>query len=34
MRTGISPPEFLGEHFEAINDYLKKRDVIYDVSKS
>ena len=34
MRTGISPPEFLGEHFEAINDYLKKRDVIYNVSKS
>ena len=34
IRTGISPPEFLGEHFEAINDYLKKRNVIYFSSKS
>jgi len=28
-RTGISPPEFLGDHFETINRYLKERNVIY-----
>ena len=28
-RTGISPPEFLGDHFEIINRYLKERNVIY-----
>jgi len=33
-KTGISPPEFLGLHFQAVNDYLKKRGVIYKVLKS
>ena len=28
-RTGISPPEFLGDHFKTINRYLKERNVIY-----
>jgi saccharopine dehydrogenase-like NADP-dependent oxidoreductase len=32
-RSGISPPEFLGEHFEEINDYLKNRNVNYNVNK-
>ena len=32
-QTGISPPEFLGDHFDYINDYLKDRGVIYKVSK-
>ena len=32
-KTGISPPEFLGYHFNYINDYLKEREVIYKVSK-
>ena len=32
-RLGISPPEFLGDHFQEINDYLKKRNVIYKVEK-
>ena len=27
--AGISPPEFLGEHYSFINKYLKERDVIY-----
>ena len=32
-QTGISPPEFLGDHFDYINSYLKERNVIYKVSK-
>jgi saccharopine dehydrogenase-like NADP-dependent oxidoreductase len=32
-KVGISPPEFLGDHFVFINNYLKSRDVIYKVSK-
>ena len=32
-KVGISPPEFLGDHFVFINKYLKSRDVIYKVSK-
>ncbi len=32
-QIGISPPEFLGDHFDYINDYLKDRGVIYKVSK-
>ena len=27
--AGISPPEFLGDHYSFINKYLKERDVIY-----
>ena len=33
IQTGISPPEFLGDHFDFVNKYLKKRGVIYNVSK-
>ena len=33
-KIGISPPEFLGDHYHYINDYLKERDVIYKVSKN
>ena len=33
IQTGISPPEFLGEHFDFVNKYLKKRGVIYNVTK-
>ena len=33
-RIGISPPEYLGEHFEFIRNYLEKRGVIYTVNKS
>jgi len=32
-KVGISPPEFLGDHFVFINNYLKSREVIYKVSK-
>ena len=32
-RTGISPPEYLGEHFEFIRNYLSERNVIYKVRK-
>ena len=32
-QTGISPPEFLGDHFDYINGYLKERNVIYKVLK-
>jgi len=32
-QIGISPPEFLGDHFQEINAYLKKRNVIYKVEK-
>ena len=33
-KVGVSPPEFLGEHFEYINNYLKERNVIYNVNKN
>ena len=33
VKEGISPPEFLGDHFNFVNDYLTERDVIYKVSK-
>tara|TARA_B100000768_G_C11283419_1_gene380207 strand:+ start:2868 stop:3980 length:1113 start_codon:yes stop_codon:yes gene_type:complete len=33
-RIGISPPEYLGEHFEEINNYLIQRNVIYKVNKN
>ena len=32
-KVGISPPEYLGDHYEFISNYLKKRSVIYEVSK-
>lgn len=32
-KTGISPPEYLGEHFEFIRNYLSERNVIYKVKK-
>jgi lysine 6-dehydrogenase len=33
-RIGISPPEYLGGHFEFIKTYLEKRGVKYNVKKS
>ena len=33
-KKGISPPEFLGAHFDFINNYLAKRNVIYNVKKT
>ena len=33
-KVGVSPPEFLGKHFEYINNYLKERNVIYKVNKN
>ena len=33
-RIGISPPEYLGEHFEYVRDYLAKRGVKYILKKS
>ena len=32
-KKGISPPEYLGAHFDFINNYLAKRNVIYHVKK-
>ena len=32
-QIGISPPEFLGNHFKEIKDYLEKRDVKYKMIK-
>ena len=32
-KKGISPPEYLGPHFDFINNYLAKRNVIYHVKK-
>ena len=32
-KMGISPPEFLGDHFKEVNSYLKNRNVIYSVEK-
>ena len=33
-RIGISPPEYLGEHFEFVRNYLAERGVIYKVKKN
>lgn len=33
-RIGISPPEYLGEHFNFVKDYLQQRDVVYKVKRS
>ena len=33
-RTGISPPEYLGEHFDFIKTYLEDRNVIYHKNKT
>ena len=33
-KKGISPPEYLGSHFNFINNYLAKRNVIYNVKKT
>lgn len=33
-RIGISPPEYLGENFKNVREYLKQRNVIYKVTKS
>ena len=33
-RTGISPPEYLGEHFDFVKKYLDQRNVKYNVIKS
>ena len=33
IKKGISPPEYLGSHFEFINNYLAERNVIYHVEK-
>ena len=32
-KKGISPPEFLGDYFNEINQYLKDRKVFYNVQK-
>ncbi len=32
-KIGISPPEFLGKHYDEVNKYLKARDVIYKMKK-
>ena len=32
-RIGISPPEFLGDHFKEVRDYLQNRNVHYNFSK-
>ena len=33
-RVGISPPEYLGRHFEFVKMYLEARNVRYNVKKS
>ena len=33
-RIGISPPEYLGEHFEFVRNYLAERGVIYKLNKT
>ena len=33
-KIGISPPEYLGEHFNFVREYLKERGVIYKMKKS
>ena len=32
-KIGISPPEYLGDHFEYISNYLSQRNVNYKVKK-
>ena len=32
-KTGISPPEFLGDNFNEVNKYLADRNVIYDIQR-
>ena len=32
-KIGISPPEFLGTHYDEVNEYLKERGVIYKMKK-
>ena len=32
-KIGISPPEFLGKHYDDVNEYLKARNVIYKMKK-
>ena len=33
-KTGISPPEYLGQHYNYVKDYLAKRGVIYKITKN
>ena len=33
-KIGISPPEYLGDHFEFVRQYLKDRNVEYKVKKN
>ena len=33
-RSGVSPPEYLGEHFTFVKNYLEERGVVYKVKKS
>lgn len=33
-RVGISPPEYLGNHFEFVRNYLKERGVEYKIKKN
>ena len=33
-KVGISPPEFLGEHFEFVKSYLENRGVKYNMRKN
>ena len=33
-KVGISPPEYLGEHFEFVKSYLEDRGVIYNITTS
>ena len=33
-RIGISPPEYLGEHFNFVKNYLKERGVYYKITKN
>ena len=32
-QTGISPPEYLGKHYNYIKNYLSKRGVEYKITK-
>ena len=32
-KIGISPPEYLGEHFNFVRNYLEKRNVKYKLKK-
>ena len=33
-RSGVSPPEYLGEHFTFVKNYLEERGVVYKVKKN